>query len=150
MTHQESIQAIKQYIPSAEKSNLAVSKSTVAWQLDHSLKVLNGIALTLKKSDPKNFKPKFSIQKSIILFTGYIPRGKAKAPKEVNYKNDISIESLQEQVKQAEKLIQEVEKLPASSFFHHPFFGDLDLKTSLKFMGIHTKHHIKIIKDILK
>lgn len=150
MTHKEYIHVIKKYIPYAEKHNSAVSKSNVAWQLDHSLKVINAIALSLKKSNPENYKPKFSIQKHFIIFFGFIPRGKARAPKEVNYSNEISIESLHKQVEQAENLIKEVEKLPASSFFHHPLFGDLDLKTSLKFMGIHTKHHIKIVKDILK
>lgn len=150
MTAQESINEIKKLIPFAEKSDLSVSKTNVAWQLDHSLKVMIGMSQLLKNSKPENFKPKFSFLKSFILFSGFIPRGKAKAPKEVNNRNKISVELLNEQVELLENLLLEVNVLPSNSYFTHPMFGDLDLKTSLKFMGIHTNHHIKIAKDIIK
>lgn len=150
MTHKEALQTLITYIPFAEESNPEVSKTHVAWQIDHSLKVVIAIALALKSSNPLEYNPKFSMLKSAILTTGFIPRGKARAPKEVNNREAISIESIEEQIVEAENLFAEVELLPENSFFTHHMFGDLNLKTTLKFIGIHTKHHIKIIKDIIK
>jgi len=150
MTINEYLDTIEKYIPEAKKTNEKVSNATVGWQLDHSLKVINSIALSLLHSKPQDYQPKTSLLKSIILFTGYIPRGKAKAPKLVNNKEEISKTDIEKQLKKAHQLLSQVKQLPSNSFFTHHMFGDLNLKTALKFMEIHTNHHIKIIKDILK
>lgn len=150
MTPKEAIHSIRKNIPNANKSNPSVSKVNVAWHLDHSLKVIIAITETLKNSKPANYNPKFSILKSIIMFTGFIPRGKARAPKAVNNKENISIESIEKQLEYAEKLLAEVKKLPENSYYTHHMFGDLNLASTLKFIGIHSNHHLKIVKDIIK
>lgn len=146
----KAIQQLESYIPQAEKSNPNVTASTVAWQIDHSLKVIKASLMMLKNSDPKKYQPKFSIAKSIVLFTGKIPRGKARAPKQVNYKGDISQESLKNQAEELKTLVKEINSIEENKYFSHPIFGDINKKKTLKFVGIHTNHHLKIIKDIIK
>jgi hypothetical protein len=34
-------------------------------------------------------------------------------------------------------------------FFEHPYFGKLKLKETIRFLEIHTTHHLSIIEDIV-
>ena len=144
------IEELANYIPAAEKVNPKISDSNVAWQIDHSLKVIKASISMLKKSDSNKYKPKFSVIKSVVFFTGIIPRGKASAPKQVNYKGDISQESLKNLVEELKALATDVKKIDKNSFFSHPIFGDLNKKSTLKFIKVHSNHHLKIIKDLIK
>ncbi|MEH0154964.1 hypothetical protein V6R21_12535 [Limibacter armeniacum] len=140
---------LQEVIPKAGKLNEKVSRSEVGWHVDHSLKVLNNICLELKKSSPEDYKPSFSFKKLLVLTLGKIPRGIAKAPKGVRPPMEIKEEELYIQLENAKSLLDEIKRLPEKSNFEHPYFGRLDLKTSIKFMRIHTEHHLKIIRDIL-
>ena len=80
----------------------------------------------------------------------YIPRGKAKAPKVVLPPNHFSAEDLFSQLKLAKKQIESTKQLPKKSYFTHHIFGMLSKKQTLYFLAMHTNHHLKIIKDILK
>lgn len=39
--------------------------------------------------------------------------------------------------------------LDENQFFTHTLFKQLNKKQTLKFLGLHTNHHLKIVKDIL-
>lgn len=45
--------------------------------------------------------------------------------------------------------LQMIKNLPSQSYIEHPYFGHLDVKQTLKFLKIHTQHHLKIARDIL-
>jgi len=62
----------------------------------------------------------------------------------------ITLEDLQTQFEIAKKTIKDLETLDPKSNFKHPLFGRLNLKQTRFFLIIHTKHHLKIIEDILK
>ena len=72
---------LERYLPYLEQRNLKISKASVVWQLDHSLKVFNGVVSVLEASDPKRYVNNFSLLGKILLRINFIPRGKAKAPK---------------------------------------------------------------------
>ena len=133
----------------AKKNAPAVSHRGVDWHLDHTLKIINSICETLKKSNPDEFKPKFSLMKSFILFTGYIPRGKGKSPAPFNNKGTIDEENLKVLLQEAKESLESLDDLPQNSHFPHPYFGSLNLKQAKKFIAIHSNHHLKIIKDIV-
>jgi hypothetical protein len=130
--------------------NEIVSKSDVAWHLDHVLKVINGISITLKKSNPEDYKSSFNFKRSLVLFIGKIPRGKAKSPETVMSSGEISLNDLKSQLENSKISVLELQKRDPKSNFQHPYFGQLNLQQTLRFLEIHTKHHLKIVDDILK
>ncbi|MEZ4917455.1 MAG: hypothetical protein R2836_10785 [Chitinophagales bacterium] len=143
--------AVEKYIPQTDEINATVSAKTVGWQLDHILNVVIVINEDIQQSNPSNYKAKFNYIKSLILLTGYIPRGKGKAPKttrgaEEKYATDF----LAEKLNKAKDAFNAIEKLPADFYFNHPLFGHMKRDTTKKFLKIHSKHHLKIIEDILK
>jgi len=140
---------IESHIPNHEKENPLVSQSCIGWQLDHSLLVINGVVAQIKSSNPENYKWKFKWIRTYIQITNKIPRGKVRVPKSVKPVDVATVEELKIKLEQARKGIAELENLPPNSYFTHPFFGDLNLKTTFWFLKLHTNHHLKIINDIV-
>lgn len=141
---------LENHIPNLEKTNSNVSNSTIGWQIDHCLLVINGIISQLEISNPTEFQPKWNFNRFIVFTTGKIPRGKIRAPKVVTPIDVATLEDLKLKMEIAKSNIQKLNDLPKNSFFKHPFLNDLNVKQTEKFLVIHTKHHLKIIEDILK
>ena len=141
---------IEQAITHADKINTTVSQKSVDWHLDHSLRVIIGICKTLNQSNPDEYKWKFNKLRLIIFTKGSIPRGKGRAPKSVLPKDVITIEEIQQQLNEAKQLVISINELPKKSNFKHPLFGLLHRDKSIKFMEMHTQHHLNIINDIIK
>jgi len=51
---------IERFIPQSESINTSISKTNVAWHLDHSLKVINAVIATMQKSDQALYIDNFS------------------------------------------------------------------------------------------
>lgn len=143
------LQKIESLLPEINKENLKVSKASVGWHLEHSLLIINGSLKGLTMTSPKNYKPKFSLKKFIFLNFGMIPRGKIKSPKQFIPLETPKKESIEKLLNLAKVRLEAVRNLPEKSYITHPFLGDLDKKTTLKFLGLHTNHHLKIVDDIL-
>lgn len=144
------LEEIKHLIPESDKLCPAVSAATVGWHLQHILLVINSVVSALENADPGTYKSKTSFIKMMVLWTAKIPRGKAKAPKNVaptaatDARTNLSLWDM------AEKNIAILPTLPSASHFPHPFFGSLKLKRACRFLQIHTEHHLKIARDIMK
>lgn len=141
---------IEKYLPLIDKENPKVSKSTVGWQLDHSLKVFNSVSEWTKKSNPEDYKWKFNYWRTLLFPLGYFPRGKVKAPKFVLPPEVIKPEDLNTQLQTARNYVNDLKTLPEKAYFKHFIFGKLSKKQTLRFLQMHTHHHLKIVKDILK
>lgn len=139
---------LESHIIDFEKTNVAVSQSSIGWHIDHSLIVINSIVAQLKKSNPQAYKWKFNWKRTYIQTINKFPRGKGKAPKAVQPTETSSVEVLNSKLEIANKSIIELENLESNNFFMHPYFGNLNLKTSIWLLELHTKHHLEIIKDI--
>jgi len=130
--------------------NDSVSKSDIAWHIDHSLKVFNLVSKSLVLSNPKHYVNQFNTWRFILFNLNFIPRGKAKAPKMVFPPNEISDELLEKQIQLAFENIEQLKTANKNAYFKHFVFGVLNKKRTIRFLKLHTNHHLKIIKDILK
>ena len=144
------LSGIEANIQFKDKENLSISKSTVGWQLDHSLKVIIKVSEWTAQSNPQDHKRNFNFMRLIMFTLGYIPRGKGKAPKYVVPPEVITTEDLNNQLEIAKNQISILNDLPQGVYFKHFIFGMLSKKQTLRFLEIHTKHHLKIVRDILK
>lgn len=141
---------IESLIEKAQIENTNISKKGIDWHLDHSLKVLINVPQALKNSNPASFKSSFNISRFIIYTFNWIPRGKGKAPKHVRTFDSITKEQLNKQLVEAKQALTIIDGLDKNNHFQHPYFGVLNLKHAKKMMLLHTKHHLKICRDILK
>ena len=148
---QSLLDRLESNIPNFEKTNFAVSNSTVGWQIDHSLLVINTVVFQIKKSNPDDYKWKFNKNRFLVqTILRKIPRGRVRAPKTVQPFEESTLEHLKSQLEITRNNVASLELLEAKNYFTHPFMGDLNLKTTIDFLELHTKHHLKIIEDILK
>jgi hypothetical protein len=138
------------YIADHKQSNKAISEVAVGWHLEHSLLVIKQITATVAQSEPKLYKSKFNVKRFVVFLTKTIPRGKANAPKVVIPTEEITVDSLQESLKNTYQAITYLKDCEEKQYFMHPFFGQLNKKQTIKFLAIHTEHHLKIVRDILK
>lgn len=140
---------LESHLPNLDKTKSKVSNSTIGWQIDHCLLVINGIIGQIEISDPLKFQPKWTFPKFMVFTTGKIPRGKAKAPKVVIPTQVATQDELIAKLAAAKNNVLKLDSFSENQFFNHPYFKDLNVKQTKKFLTIHTKHHLKIIEDIL-
>ena len=141
---------LESHLPNLDKTNSKVSNSTIGWQIDHSLRVMNQVITALLSSNPAEYKPKFNWRKFFIFFTKKIPRGKVRAPKGVLPTEEITESSLISSVELAHKNIGLLGNCEPNHFFVHPFFGQVNVRETFVFIEVHTEHHLKIIRDICR
>lgn len=143
------INKLESNIPQQEMINPMVSKASVGWHIEHSLLTINQIIKALKNSNPGNYKWTFSFIRILVFATGKFQRGRAQSPKSVLPKNDFNAETLQHHIYLSKEKLAELDHLKPGNYFEHPYFGKLNLKPAIRFIEIHTSHHIDIINDII-
>ena len=137
-------------IPLFENENQAISKSNVGWHIEHSLLTLNEVTKFLTHSNPKEYRWRFNLIRILVLNRGKIPRGKAKAPKVVVPQKTIDQATLLIHLNESRKSILELKTISKDHYFEHPFFGKIKRNDTIRFLEIHTNHHLEIIEDIIK
>lgn len=145
------IDQLQSDITSFDKVNLDVSSGSVGWHIAHSLKTIDQIVTACKKSNPTEYLWQFNFNRFLILsLIRKIPRGKAKAPKIVRPEGDISQETLTLSLENLKANLRNWDSFDKYVHFPHTYFGVLNKKETENFLVLHTKHHLMIIKDILK
>ena len=130
--------------------NQTISEGNVGWHIVHSCLVIDSICGAVCKSDPSKFIKKFSFKAFLVLLVNSFPRGKAKAPSFTIPSQELSPASILQSIQASRKSIEALAKAGKNQYFTHPIFGDLNKDQTFKFLAMHTNHHLKIIKDILK
>ena len=143
------IKELESKIPNLEVYKSDISKSNVGWHIEHSLLTIERIIKAVEKSNPDNYTWSFKLSRMLVFTTQKITRGKAKAPKVV-LPNTYDEQTLLEHLKIVRSKIQELANVSSDKYFEHPYFGNLRLNKTIKFLEIHTKHHLEIINDIMK
>jgi DinB superfamily len=128
----------------------SISAWSVAQQLDHVLKVCSAILKGLLcPGDPPPRGIKFIGR--AILFAGWIPRGRGRAPDSV-LGTEASSEELTAALEETRQLLAAVRResfRPADEpAVMHPFFGGLTPSQTLRVIVVHTRHHLKIVREI--
>ncbi|MEM9686639.1 MAG: DUF1569 domain-containing protein [Bacteroidota bacterium] len=147
---EKELQKLEALFVHAKKHNSKVSEKDVGWHIDHSLKSLIAISNALEQSNPAEYRWSFNIARFFVYTAGSIPRGRGKAPEAVQSFGLIAEEALKAHLEDAKNKLKALYKLPAGSYFNHPYFGMLNVKQTRRFMIIHTRHHLKIIWDIMR
>lgn len=143
------LSALEGHLPNHAIVNESVSKASVGWHIEHSLLVINGILGTLIKSDPADYEWKFNKIRLYIFSKGKIPRGRGRAPEVVKPTSDFNPETINALLEKIRAKQNGIDGLTRNHFFKHPIFGKLNLRRSLKFIEMHTRHHLEIIGDLL-
>nr|WP_299170965.1 DUF1569 domain-containing protein [uncultured Allomuricauda sp.] len=146
----EQFSQIEGFIPHRDSLNSKVSKVDVAWHLDHMLKTINVICKSLEVSNPEEYRSNFNFTRAVIYTLGDFPRGVAKSPRVVRPPDVIATEDLYRQLEMAKESLKAIQKLSTNAHFEHPYFNVLNKKQSIRFLKIHTGHHLKIVRDIVR
>ena len=141
---------LESYILNYEDINKNVSKVSVAWHLDHSLKVINAVVKSMENSDIALYENNFKLIGKVLLKLGFFPRGKAKAPKYVKPPEVILKSAIIAQLEEAKQNIKAIPNLDKNAYFKHPLFGNTNKFRVVRFLDTHTNHHLKIVQSILK
>lgn len=144
------VQELIQYLSAFDKIDQSISSGSVGWHIEHSLLVIKQITSTVAQSDPSLYQKKFNFSRSWVFLLNYIPRGKAKAPKVVLPGADLNKQSLEDSIKHTFQALNYLKDCQENQYFMHPYFGALNKNQTIRFLSIHTHHHLKIISDIIK
>ncbi len=142
------LNAMEAMLPSSGLLHPDISSVSIGWHLQHSLLVVTQICNALELSNPKKYIRDFNLQRNFIFVTRHIPRGKGRAPDSV-----MPQMPGQEDRFAFQNARTKVEKLPnlhPNAFFTHPRFGRLNVRLTLQFLSLHTRHHLLIAEDICK
>lgn len=137
-------------ITNYSKLNQTISEGNVGWHIVHSCLVINSVCAAVVKSDASKFIKKFSFKAFLVFLLNSFPRGKAKAPSFTVPSEELSPACILQSIQASHTSIDALSKAGKNQYFTHPIFGDLNAADTFKFLAVHTNHHLKIIKDIIK
>lgn len=144
------IQDLETCIEHGDRVNTAISEKGTFWHIDHAMRVIAGGINLLYSSQPGKRWPGLHWGRYYVFMTGKIPRGKEKAPHAVVSKQPLSLETLQKRQKNVRFALKLLEKTKPNQFFVHHALGHLNKRGVIRFLEIHTGHHLTIVQDILK
>lgn len=103
---------------------------------------------SIQKSNPDDYRKTFNFNRLLVFVMNKIPRGKVRAPKAVQPKENFTTESLKVHLENSKLNLEKLSALNPNAYFNHPFMGHLNLKSTIRFIKLHTQHHLNIIKEI--
>lgn len=127
-----------------------VSEKNIGWHIQHSLIVINEYIDSLNQSDPEGYKWKFNFLRMIVIATKLVPRYFGNAPESLLPVNSMEKERLSQYISETKDNILQIKELPKNAYVDHPVFYKLNFIEAIDYLETHTKHHIKIIDDIVK
>lgn len=147
---QTHLDSLKSYIDDAPVRVLSVSGWSVGQHLHHCGLAMVGICEALAASAPPMPCVPLSLPRLMVLGTGRIPRGRAQAPDAVLPEAEPTVELVRDILERSRQGLDAAAGLGETAWFNHPFLGPMSRKTTLRFIAIHNRHHLRLIEAILK
>lgn len=147
---QAGLDVLKKFIPRADVLVPDVSKWSVGMHVQHCCLATIAVCDSLVASEPPVPRSSFSLVTSAIFLTGRIPRGRGKSPEQAIPRDEIWTNELEGLLLDAERRLAAARQASRDQWFRHFAFGVLDRDRTLKFIGIHNRHHARIVQDILR
>lgn len=147
---QAGLDVLKGFIPKADVKAPDVSQWSVGLHVQHCCLATIAVCESLVASEPPVPRSSFSLVTSAIFLTGRIPRGRGKSPEQAIPRDEIWTNELEELLQEAGRRIEEARQVSRDHWFRHFAFGVMDRDRTLKFLGIHNRHHARIVQDILR
>lgn len=141
---------IQSLIPRSALSATAVSAAPVGWHLDHALRVVLAVSRAAAASDPADYRRSFHPLRTLLLLAGRFPRGIAKTPRVVDSPPGVTQEEIHARLGEARTILATLPRLAAHQHFDHFAMGLLDRDQTVAFLLMHTRHHLRIVNDILR
>ena len=142
--------SIEKYVSSMEELEEDISKAPVKWHLLHKLQVINGVVDIAANSNPEDFNSKSNFKWWYVATFGKIPRGQVKAPDVVNPSFDITEKDIKNALENAKLTASQWSNLEDNNFYQHHVLLDLNKRKIRRFLKVHTRHHLRIVRDITK
>ncbi|NNK88664.1 MAG: DUF1569 domain-containing protein [Flavobacteriaceae bacterium] len=140
---------IESYIDNADVVNTDVSQASIGWHLHHTLLTIDRIYTALESSNPSEFKSRMNAARTLSLTGNFIPRGRAQSPASVRPPEDFTTDDINDLLIKVKELAPKFADFDKKVFFDHPYFGHLNRSHSMRFLQVHSNHHLKIVQDIL-
>ena len=131
-----------------DASKQSISRWSVGMHVHHCCLVIVEICNHLKNSVPPPPHSR-SLFKFFLFLTGFIPRRRGVAPENTLPGESLSHQELHKVLDKSERAIEEIKNIDRQKWFNHPVFGVITRDEGIKFIEIHNRHHLKIIRDIL-
>ena len=147
---QAGLDVLKRFVPKADVVAPDVSKWSVGMHVQHCCLATIAVCESLVASEPPVPPSSFSLVTSAIFWTGRIPRGRGKSPEQAIPRDEIWTNEMEGLLLDSERRIEEARQVSRDHWYRHFAFGVLDRDQTLKFLGIHNRHHARIVQDILR
>jgi len=130
-----------------------ISGWSVGQHLHHLMKSDRSIFRFFPQPSSDEVQPVSAIGR-IVLWSGWIPRGKGRAPAATEPEAP-GVEELRSEIEGVRAtFVEAIEArqtlLAPEPIANHPHFGGLNRVQWLRFVGVHHHHHTKIIRDVLR
>lgn len=140
---------LAQLVPHAAVRAPGRSSWTVGQHVEHCVLATLAISRLVRESSPPVPPVGFAWRRRILLATGRIPRGRARAPEAVVPTEELDPDRLGERVAEAVDAVAALRAAAPDGWFRHFVLGPMDRDTSLRFVRIHNRHHERIAREVL-
>lgn len=137
--------------------NTQISDWSIGQQLHHIGSVNRTVAMSLIKlvqdATDRDADRRATLTGVSVLASGYIPRGRGKAPARLRPSNDLSRGDVVNSINKSRAKVEELNVFGAllktrMGRIEHPFLGYLKPSQWVRFINVHTEHHLKIVREI--
>ena len=134
-----------------DRTSPAVSRWSIRQQQEHAATAARMMADAIRDLNGGGGEPggRPKLIAHLMFLTGWIPRGKGKAPETVLPGDAPDVDRIRESIADARAILREAGPPGAGNRIDHPILGRFTARQWHRFGAIHTLHHLKIVEDIL-